>query len=73
MEPRAETVRLEMDYRNVTTGFELPGYRVMHNLGVVRGITESLGAGDGLVVDAKGCLAVADEFERDRRAEDLNA
>src|SRR5919199_5841886 len=39
MEPRSETVRLEIDYRNVTTGFELPGYRVMHNLGVVRGIT----------------------------------
>ena len=39
MEQRSSTVRLEMDHRNITTAFELPGYRVVQNLGVVRGIT----------------------------------
>ncbi len=39
MEPRTATVKLEMDYRNVTTAFDLPGYRILQNLGVVRGIT----------------------------------
>lgn len=28
-----------MDLKMTTTGFELPGYRVAHNLGVVRGVT----------------------------------
>lgn len=28
-----------MDHQFTTTGFELPGYRVTHSLGVVRGIT----------------------------------
>jgi uncharacterized protein YbjQ (UPF0145 family) len=27
-----------MDFRNITTTFELPGYRVVQSLGVVRGI-----------------------------------
>ncbi len=39
MEQRTSTVRLEMDHRNITTAFELPGYRVVQSLGVVRGIT----------------------------------
>jgi uncharacterized protein YbjQ (UPF0145 family) len=39
MEPHPATVKLTMDYRNVTTAFELPGYRTVQNLGVVRGIT----------------------------------
>ena len=39
MEPHPSTVKLTMDYRNVTTAFELPGYRTVQNLGVVRGIT----------------------------------
>ena len=38
MEQRSSTVRLEMDFRNITTTFELPGYRVVQSLGVVRGI-----------------------------------
>lgn len=38
MEQRASTVRLDMDYRNITTAFELPGYQVVQSLGVVRGI-----------------------------------
>ena len=38
MEHRSSTVRLELDFRNVTTAFELPGYTVAQNLGVVRGI-----------------------------------
>jgi uncharacterized protein YbjQ (UPF0145 family) len=38
MEPHPATVKLTMDYRNVTTAFELPGYRTVQNLGVVRGI-----------------------------------
>lgn len=38
MEQRSSTVRLDMDFRNITTAFELPGYRIMQNLGVVRGI-----------------------------------
>lgn len=33
------TQRFQMDFHNITTGFELPGYRVVQNLGVVRGIT----------------------------------
>ena len=33
----------------------------------------SLGAGDVLIVDAHGCLAVADVLERDRRTQDLDA
>ena len=28
-----------MSYPNVTTAFELPGYRIVRNLGIVRGIT----------------------------------
>ena len=28
-----------MDHTNITTAFELPGYKVVQNLGVVRGIT----------------------------------
>lgn len=32
------TQRLELDHHNVTTAFELPGYRVVQSLGVVRGI-----------------------------------
>ena len=39
MEPHPATVKLTMDYRNVTTAFDLPGYRTVQNLGVVRGIT----------------------------------
>ncbi len=39
MEQRTSTVRLELDHRNITTAFELPGYRVVQSLGVVRGIT----------------------------------
>lgn len=38
MEHHSSTVRLDMDYRNITTAFELPGYRVVQSLGVVRGI-----------------------------------
>ena len=33
------TRRFTMDFQNVTTAFELPGYRVLQNMGVVRGIT----------------------------------
>jgi len=32
------TQRLELDHRNITTAFELPGYRLVQSLGVVRGI-----------------------------------
>ena len=39
MEQRTSTVRLELDHRNITTALELPGYRVVQSLGVVRGIT----------------------------------
>ena len=39
MEQHPATVKLTMDYRNVTTAFEMPGYRTVQNLGVVRGIT----------------------------------
>ena len=39
MEQPNDTRRLELDWRNVTTAFELPGYRIMTNLGMVRGIT----------------------------------
>ncbi len=28
-----------MDHTNITTAFELPGYKVVQNLGIVRGIT----------------------------------
>lgn len=38
MAHHSSTVRLDMDYRNITTAFELPGYRVVQSLGVVRGI-----------------------------------
>ena len=30
-----------MDHTNITTAFELPGYKVVQNLGIVRGITEA--------------------------------
>jgi uncharacterized protein YbjQ (UPF0145 family) len=39
MERGPQTTRLALDHRNITTAFELPGYRIVHNLGVVRGIT----------------------------------
>ena len=39
MEPHPATVKLTMDYRSVTTAFDLPGYCTVQNLGVVRGIT----------------------------------
>lgn len=39
MESAQTTTRLDLDHRNITTAFDLPGYRVVHNLGVVRGIT----------------------------------
>jgi uncharacterized protein YbjQ (UPF0145 family) len=32
-------MRFEFDHRNMTTAFELPGYTIVHNLGIVRGIT----------------------------------
>lgn len=32
------TRRLDLDHHNVTTAFDLPGYRVVQSLGVVRGI-----------------------------------
>lgn len=38
MEQRSSTVRLTLDYRNITTAFDLPGYRIVQSLGVVRGI-----------------------------------
>lgn len=38
MEHHSSTVRLDMDFRNITTAFDLPGYRIVQNLGVVRGI-----------------------------------
>jgi uncharacterized protein YbjQ (UPF0145 family) len=38
VEHRSSTVRLDLDYRNITTAFELPGYKVVQSLGVVRGI-----------------------------------
>ena len=39
MDQPARTTRLELDYRNITTTFELPGYRIIQSLGVVLGIT----------------------------------
>ncbi len=57
MEQPNDTRRLELDWRNVTTAFELPGYRIMTNLGMVRGLTVrsrslfgSIGAGLQTVV-----------------------
>lgn len=38
MEHQSSTVRLDLDYRNITTAFDLPGYKVVQSLGVVRGI-----------------------------------
>lgn len=37
--PAARTSSTRLDDTMVTTAFELPGYRVVRNLGVVRGIT----------------------------------
>lgn len=39
MESSRPTMKFSFDERNVTTTFELPGYDVVENLGVVRGIT----------------------------------
>lgn len=39
MDEAHQTTRFGMEQHNITTAFELPGYRVVHNLGVVRGIT----------------------------------
>ena len=43
MEDRVEhtssTVKFKLDHSNITTTFELPGYRIVYNLGVVLGIT----------------------------------
>jgi uncharacterized protein YbjQ (UPF0145 family) len=33
------TVKFELDHAKITTTFDLPGYRILHNLGVVLGIT----------------------------------
>ena len=38
MSEARSTQRLDLDHGNVTTAFELPGYRVVQSLGVVRGI-----------------------------------
>jgi uncharacterized protein YbjQ (UPF0145 family) len=39
MEQGKRTTKFELDHSNITTAFEVPGYRVEHNLGVVLGIT----------------------------------
>ena len=39
MEPARSTVKFTLDPSNITTTFELPGYRIVYNLGVVLGIT----------------------------------
>ena len=39
MEPARSTVKFKLDHSNITTTFELPGYRIVYNLGVVLGIT----------------------------------
>jgi uncharacterized protein YbjQ (UPF0145 family) len=38
MDSTHPTIRLELDHRNMTTAFELPGYSIVQNLGIVRGI-----------------------------------
>ena len=35
----SSTVKFKLDHSNITTTFELPGYRIVYNLGVVLGIT----------------------------------
>lgn len=39
MDQSPRTIKFELDYRNITTAFELPGYRIEQSLGVVLGIT----------------------------------
>lgn len=39
MEQSPRTIKFQLDQRNITTAFELPGYRIEQNLGVVLGIT----------------------------------
>ncbi len=39
MEQTSSTVKFKLDHSNITTTFELPGYRIVYNLGVVLGIT----------------------------------
>lgn len=39
MEQSPRTIKFQLDHRNITTAFELPGYRIEQNLGVVLGIT----------------------------------
>lgn len=39
MEQSPRTIKFELDHRNITTAFELPGYRIEQSLGVVLGIT----------------------------------
>ena len=38
MDSTHPTIRLELDPRNMTTAFELPGYTIVQNLGIVRGL-----------------------------------
>ena len=38
MDSTHPTIRLELDHRNMTTAFDLPGYTIVQNLGIVRGI-----------------------------------
>ena len=39
-QPPTSTVKFhELDHRKITTAFELPGYRILENLGVVLGLT----------------------------------
>ncbi len=43
-----------MDHRMTTTAFELPGYRIVRNLGVVRGVTvRSRGLGGQLAASLR--------------------
>lgn len=39
MEQSPRTIKFQLDHRNITTAFELPGYRIEQSLGVVLGIT----------------------------------
>ncbi|HEY0734311.1 MAG TPA: YbjQ family protein [Herpetosiphonaceae bacterium] len=39
MEQSPRTIKFQLDHRNITTAFELPGYRIEQSLGIVLGIT----------------------------------
>ncbi|MBV9790571.1 MAG: YbjQ family protein [Chloroflexi bacterium] len=39
MEQSPRTIKFQLDHRNITTAFGLPGYRIEQSLGVVLGIT----------------------------------